>query len=554
MTYLRLMFHRYRWAWPLNYLTVVLAVYVSLSVPSARVAAEVTTPRTALVIGNSAYDEKRLDNPVNDARAIKAKLERLKFEVVYVEDASNKKMHEAMDAFYHKLKKDGIGLFYYSGHGIQADNTNYLIPVDAKLAQKTDLDFETLNVRQVLGVMNEAKSALKIVILDACRNNPYRSFFRGGPDGLGKVADVPNGTLMAFATAPGKLANDGPKGEHSVYTKHLLAQLDAPGLKVEDLFKRLKRSVVAETANGTEPQEPWYESSLDGDFCFAGCDASVPVVVASTPTSSVFLPEFVAIPGGTFMMGSDAKDDEADDDERPRHKVSVRAFKLAKTETTRGQFAAFVKDSGHVINGCDVWDAKDKKIVRNKNQSWTSPGYQQGDDHPVVCVSYDDVQAYVRWVNQKTGQRYRLPSEAEWEYAARAGTTTRRYWGDDSEAACENANVADQTAKGAHPNWDTHQCTDGYAETAPVGHYASNAYRLNDMLGNVLEWVGDCWHENYGGSPTDSKPWTTSGDCARRVVRGGSWFLKPRDVRSAGRDWYTADGRLSGAGFRLAQD
>src|SRR5262249_46599041 len=154
-----------------------------------------------------------------------------------------------------------------------------------------------------------------------------------------------------------------------------------------------------------------------------------------------------------------------------------------------------------------------------------------------VCVSFEDAQRYVQWLSRKTGKLYRLPTEAEWEYAARAGTTTARFWGDGRERACDFANVADFT--GAETlNWNkgnqdqVFQCRDGYANTAPVGSFRPNAFGLYDMLGNVFQWTEDCYHNSYDAAPSDGSAWTT-GECKYRVLRGGSWNVSPRSVRSA---------------------
>jgi formylglycine-generating enzyme required for sulfatase activity len=145
-----------------------------------------------------------------------------------------------------------------------------------------------------------------------------------------------------------------------------------------------------------------------------------------------------------------------------------------------------------------------------------------------------DARDYARWLSRKTGADYRLPSEAEWEYAARAGTTTARFWGDDPDSACAHANVYDRTGKAekAYDDWTHHNCRDGHAETAPVGSFQANRFGLHDVLGNVREWVEDCWNDSYGGAPADARVWTTK-ECTAPVVRGGSWRSRPSDLRSA---------------------
>ena len=196
--------------------------------------------------------------------------------------------------------------------------------------------------------------------------------------------------------------------------------------------------------------------------------------------------------------------------------------------------------------------------------SWRNPNKHQKnrEDHPVACVSWNDAQAYVDWLSEETGERYRLPMEAEWEYAARAGTPSARYWGEDPNEACRYANVYDRGSEAALKReytitWKPHECEDGFKKTAPAGSLEPNPFGLYDMLGNVWEWVQDCWHDNYQGDgrPDDGSAWEAeSGQCVLRVVRGGSWFSHPRWVRSATRGRLTPDLRYNDVGFRLALD
>ena len=285
-------------------------------------------------------------------------------------------------------------------------------------------------------------------------------------------------------------------------------------------------------------------------------------------------PQMVVIPEGTFQMGSRRNDDEAKDDERPRHRVSVERFALGRYEVTRAEYAAFVSATGHdVPGGCyrRVYDPGETSFWSESPDgaaSWRSPGFAQGGDHPVVCVNWRDAKAFVEWLSRETGARYRLPSEAEWEYAARAGTATRRWWGDEAGAQqCEYANGQDATyeqmlrRRVRDRNWNgPAECTDGSAWTAPVGSFSPNDFGLHDVLGNVWEWVEDCWHETYARAPADGSAWTSGGECGRHVLRGGSWRSRPRHLRSANRDsgatgglWGATGGRLAFAGFRVSR-
>lgn len=219
--------------------------------------------RIALVIGNSSYKEAPLRNPTNDARAMAKALEELGFEVMTLLDASRDSMQKAILEFSGKLEDDTMGLFYYAGHGIQARGRNYLIPVDAALASERALRYEAIDVSGVLEEMEFAHNRLNVVVLDACRNNPFERRFRGSARGLAAI-DAARGTLIAYATAPGSVAADG-EGRNGVYTEELLKALGVPGLKAEEVFKRVRVNVTRRTKG---LQVPWESSSLTGDFVF----------------------------------------------------------------------------------------------------------------------------------------------------------------------------------------------------------------------------------------------------------------------------------------------
>ncbi len=261
----------------------------------------------------------------------------------------------------------------------------------------------------------------------------------------------------------------------------------------------------------------------------------------------------VVLPPGHFAMGSPDAEAGRSDDEGPVHQVNVAAFALGKTEITRAQFAAFVKQTKYAT-GDKCWTLENGKYEQRSERDWRTPGYPQTDKHPVVCINWSDAQAYAIWLSRKTGKQYRLPSEAEWEYAARGNTSSARYWGDNPDEACAYANTADQSAQ-AHiqgaSSWSVHQCIDGFAYTAPVGSFKANAFGLNDMLGNVLEWTADSYHPSYKDAPGDASVW--QGDAEKRVLRGGSWNNAPSNVRAAMRDANKPELRFSIFGFRLAR-
>ena len=187
--------------------------------------------------------------------------------------------------------------------------------------------------------------------------------------------------------------------------------------------------------------------------------------------------------------------------------------------------------------------------------SWRNPGFAQTDRDPVVCVNRRDVDAFVRWYSAKEGRTFRLPTEAEWEYAARAGTTQSRYWGDGLVVQCEYSNGSSMTYGSKftqEPDID-HRCADGYVYTSPVGSFRPNPWGLYDMLGDAWQWTADCGHKNYVGAPTDGSAWLT-GKCRSRPYRGGSWYDGPWLLRAAMRNFGYINERYNGVGFRLAAD
>jgi formylglycine-generating enzyme required for sulfatase activity len=278
------------------------------------------------------------------------------------------------------------------------------------------------------------------------------------------------------------------------------------------------------------------------------------------------LPEMVLIPAGSFTMGvpkaESKREGLRDYDARPLHTVTfARPFWLGRYPVTRGEFAAFVNDTGYKTPDKAWTFEPDEKGEWNdterQGRGWRNPGYEQNERHPVVCVSHQDATAYAEWLSRRTGNEYRLPGEAEWEYAARAGTRTARFWGDGRKQACQYANVADRTLlarlNGGFGEHFFIDCDDGFPFTAPVGSFVPNAFGLHDMLGNVWEWTADTWHGTYDGAPDDGSAWTTGGSAAGRVLRGSSWYDLPLGAR-AGYRFYNEPGvRRMDFGFRLAR-
>jgi len=273
-------------------------------------------------------------------------------------------------------------------------------------------------------------------------------------------------------------------------------------------------------------------------------------------------PEVVALPAGGFMMGTPAAAEIASGMPAPQagkaapvHRVTfAEGFAMARYPVTVAEFRAFVDESGYrPSDSCTTQHKHDGHFIYENARgfTWRSPGFAQGDNYPVVCVSAEDGEAYAAWLSRKTGHRYALPNEAQYEYAARAGTATAYYWGDVRDArACEYSNQPDlDQAKALNaPSGPDYrfQCSDGYAFTSPVGNYKPNAWGLYDMQGNIWEWTADCWNDNYSGAPVDGSTWT-AGDCDARSSRGGSYgnavfstyvaVRAPRHASYVGHSW-----------------
>jgi formylglycine-generating enzyme required for sulfatase activity len=271
----------------------------------------------------------------------------------------------------------------------------------------------------------------------------------------------------------------------------------------------------------------------------------------------------VVLPQGEFMMGSRPDEVGHTSYEEPRHRVRFdTGFALSSTEITVGQFNAFVEATGYVteaeqIGYASVYNERSGRLSRRRGVSWRDgyAGSGTSDREPVVHVSWNDATAYANWLAQETGQLYRLPTEAEFEYAQRAGSESSYWWGEGPPDLVVENMTGDGDRSPHRGTWDVAfpNYDDGYWGPAPVGTFSPNEFLLFDMTGNVQEWVQDCWHDSYVRAPADGSAWVNRG-CERRVVRGGFWGGEPKIARSAHRTGLRADQRGSSLGFRVARD
>ncbi|MCC6781061.1 MAG: SUMF1/EgtB/PvdO family nonheme iron enzyme [Hyphomicrobiales bacterium] len=614
-------------------LAAVLAASISIArAPAQERAASASAPRQriALVIGNSGYEAvSPLANARRDADAIAAALRSVGFQTVRLEgDLRRGKLVETLRSFAREAASADWAVVYFAGHGLEVGGINYLVPVDAKLESDRDVQYEAVALEQVIGAVDGAKK-LRLVILDACRDNPFVSRMkrtvasRSIGRGLARV-EPEGGTLVAYAAKGGEIALDGT-GANSPFVSALLRYLPTPGLEIGKLFRHVRDDVLAATSR---KQEPFVYGSLPGeDFFFvaalpgggqqpiipaapvSGDAGSVtvlpgparteepkppqlalvaPPVAPATPCGTGLVsvsmraprplsradecalkpqdvfkecetcPEMVVVRGGRFTMGSPAGEKDRRTSEGPQHEVTVATIAVGRFHVTVDQFETFAAETGYRPGDkCSTMEGS--RLADRAGRSWRNPGFAQSAAHPAVCLSWTDAKAYVDWLARKTGMGYRLLSEAEWDYAARArielGTHSRYWFGDDDRDFCRYANSPDQAAKSRNPPqkaWPFATCNDGYAYTAPVGSFAANAFGLHDMAGNAWQWTEDCWHGSYAGAPADGSAWT-SGDCGRRVLRGGSWFFYPSDLRAASRSQDTLEYRSAAVGVRVAR-
>ena len=544
-------------------------IVIAVALIAGAAHAALAEKRVALVIGNGAYiNAPPLANPKNDAEDMAAALKALGFTVILGIDLDKSAMDRKILAFEKALSGADAGVFHYSGHGLQVAGVNYLVPVDASLESAAALRIEAVRLDFVQETM-EREAKMNILFLDACRNNPLARNLaralgtRSAEIGKGLAAtEAGLGTLISFSTQPGNVALDGA-GRNSPFSGPLAKAILTPGKDLFSILIDVRKDVLAATGG---KQVTWDHSALSAPFYFQpGAPSQVkaqspdevaalrerlarleaemqkkqaqpetpkpakPQVAVVAPPKPVAnedacdgllvsvaqsnvrpcikpgsgesfkdcadCPEMVVVPEGEFTMGSSVREDGRQGDETPQTRVAIlKPFAVGRFSVTFHEWASCV-DGG----GCGGYWPDDK-------------GWGRGD-RPVINVSWNDAKAYTAWLSKKTGASYRLPSEAEREYVARARTSTPYWWG--SSVAPELANYSGLAGK-----------------TVPVKSFKPNPWGLYQVHGNVWEWVEDCYHDTYTGAPTDGSAWTT-GECKYRVLRGGSWDDNPQYLRAA---------------------
>ena len=478
-------------------------------------------------------------------------------------------------------------LVFFSGHGILDDRgQGFLVPQDCEKEQLGLTAFRTEELRDML---HQCKATQKILILDCCHAGGSRSL-EVGPSSqeIGQAFQQAEGLITLASCRKKELSQEWKAKHQGLFTYFLIqglegaADFDRNGLVDSDEIYRYTVDHVPTTAQRelNVLQTPVRIIGEDVVGVFALARVSVPGVVdrpAPPPkpelaTNSLGM-KFVLIPAGEFEMGSPAAEIAALTvqttrpgeqnallrSEGPRHRVRItRPFYLGAHEVTVGQFRQFAAEAGHRTDperdgkgGIGI-DATRGDFTQAPSFTWRAPGFAQDDDHPVVQVSWEDARQFCQWLSRKEGLAYRLPTEAEWEYACRAGTKTRYWCGDDAERLVEAANLVDAAARARFPHWQPALAgRDGYVFTAPVGRFKANPFGLYDMHGNASEWCAD-WYggDYYAASPSDDPLGPASGD--QRVVRGGAWNSVPQYVRSADRSTCPPNLASCTVGFRVA--
>jgi formylglycine-generating enzyme required for sulfatase activity len=458
---------------------------------------------------------------------------------------TGRNIRDHLDSLLEDRKPEDTVLVAFSGHGVQfkEDSDHYFCPMDAQIKEPSTL----VSLREVYRKLERNQAGLKVLFVDACRDNPLP---RGAkfavainPRPQPQRVQPEGGVAALFSCAEGQVSYESPKLQHGVFFHFLLEGLrgkaaDSKGqvdlLALSRYVQEQVPEFVKDDHRELARQTPQLVGKLSGP---------APLVTAATAArekikNSLGL-ELVLVPAGRFRMGSPSTEAGREDDE-PQHDVEItRPFYVATTAVTRGQFRAFVEAEKFQTDaerqGGRAMDLSTLKYRADRRFTWKSPGFDQTDEHPVVMVSWHDAVAFCRWLSKKEGVEYRLPTEAEREYFARAGTTTRYWHGEDEAGLQRVANTADEAFRALAPDarW-TLPWNDGFAFTSPVGKFRANPWGLYDVHGNVWEWCSD-WSgaDYYRTSPLRDPPGPASGKY--KIIRGGSFLNGAKAARSAHR-------------------
>jgi formylglycine-generating enzyme required for sulfatase activity len=543
----------------------------------------------ALLVGVNAYDNARfpaLRFAVNDAAKFAALLKKHGYSVQLLTDETQRKptranieaaLGDLFGKYNRELKRTEPGKFApgdsvligLAGHGVQYGPSAYFCPRDALLG--LDQTGSLVALDRIYEALDNAPRGVKFLLVDACRNDATRGIRGGDPTA---VLQPPTGVGVLLSCSAKEVAYEHESLDqgHGVFFYHVLKGLegaardgDEPVVTWDSLRSYVKKSVPRKVAElyGGDPGHQQHPNEMgnlsgippvlvklqggSGDSKVREVDYTYPWKGQTRYRRLLILDlgggeklELVRIPKGSFQMGSPDSDKDASGAERPQHEVELtQDFYLGKTEVTVGQFRRFVTTSGYRTeaetgDGAHGWDEEKGEWPKHKSFTWRYPGFKQDENHPVVCVSYWDAEQFCAWVEKQTGVKVGLPTEAQWEYACRGGTTTRYFTGNDPESLKGYANVADAALKRRYPHlsWTMVAFNDGEVFTAPVRSYNPNPFGLYDMIGNAYEWCADWYSGKAYTANKRSDPAGPSGGSSR-VCRGGSWHSETPYCRAS---------------------
>ncbi len=562
-------------------------------------AADRTEPaksKHALLVGVNKYAHADLNKPFPleyaeaDVTALKELLEVSGYEVVTLRGADAKlaRIRKELSALRRKGSGASVVLAAFAGHGIQPEESKeaYFCPYDAdqdvferngRKEADWDITGTMLPLSEVLTELRACGAESKAILVDACRNDPKTGRGRGFGTQF-NAGDLPENLALLLSCSRGERAWEDQEWGHGAFFHHVLTGIrDKRGaidghVTANSLIAYVNRAVredVPRVIGGGATQRP--HAIINGEV-----DLQITLPKArrggEVVENSLGM-KLVVIPAGEFQMGGETVEDleaagitvldvhkQFIPAERPVHRVRIsKPFLMGQAEVARGQFRKFVAAASYQTegerDGEGGWGDDGKGWSQKPEYTWLNPGFDQTDDHPVVNVSWNDAVAFCQWLSKKEGKRYRLPTEAEWEYACRGGTKTRYWTGDDPESLAASENVADASSRAKFPHADKNlfiRGRDGHVFTAPVGSFdRPNPFGLYDMQGNVCEWCSD-WYdaEYYAKSPAvDPKGPSSAGSF--RVIRGGGWDFNPVCCRSANRLYDAPSNRVNNVGFRL---